>query len=317
MEYDIIQMGDNMIFKIEKVLERDMDLLVINNFINNRLTQLFLEKSNVKDFRIVNVEHSYVDADLGESDITVIVEKNNFRIGLLIEDKIDAPAMDLQPERYIERGKRGIRDKKYNEFKTFIIAPEQYLNTNPYVEKYQYQISYEEILETLSEDIYAKTLINRALEEKEAGYIIIENEMVTKFWEKYYKFIKTNYPIIKIHEIHGPRGSNAAWPELLTDYKQIKIMHKSDRGYMDLTFNKMSSHVDIFNKYIKKVPDDLKIVPTGKSLAIRLDVPIIDFKDEFENYINEMHECMKSVLKLYDILSKINVIMMYDEIDKK
>lgn len=81
----------------------------------------------MEDYKIIDVEHSYVDAELGESDITVIIEKGNDKIGLLIEDKIDAPAMDLQPERYVERGLKGVKDKKYNSFKTFIIAPEQYL----------------------------------------------------------------------------------------------------------------------------------------------------------------------------------------------
>ncbi len=303
-------------FKIEKVLERDIDLLVINNFINGKLNKLFLDKANLIDYKVIDVEHSYFDADLGESDVTIILEKDNNKIGFLIEDKIDAPAMNLQPERYEERGKKGIKDRKYDEFKTFIIAPEQYLNSNPYVEKYQYQISYEEILEVLSDDIYARTLITKALEEKETGYIIIENEMVTKFWERYYEFIRMFYPTIRIHEIHGPRGSKAAWPELLTDYKQVVIMHKSDRGYMDLTFGKMSEYIDVFNNYVKDVASNLNIVKTGKSLSIRLNVPIIDFKKDFDNYIEEMHECMKSALKLYDILSKINVLMMYSDIDK-
>jgi hypothetical protein len=56
------------------------------------------------------------------------------------------------------------------------------------------------------------------------------------------------------------------------------------------------------------------IVKTGKSLSIRLNLPILDFKSDFDNYIEEMHECMKSAVKLYDILSKINVLMMYNEI---
>ena len=304
-------------FKIEKVLERDIDLLIINNVINNNLLQLFLRKLSLKDYKVIDIEHSYFDADLGESDITIIIEKDKHKIGLLIEDKIDAPAMDLQAERYVKRGKKGVLNKKYNEFKTFIIAPEGYLNTNPYVEKYEYQVSYEEIGAELEGDIYAKTLINKAIEEKENGYIIIENEKVTKFWKRYYEFIKLNYPTIKIRENHGPRGSSAAWPELLTDYAKIKIMHKSDRGYMDLTFGKMASYIDIFDKYVKNVASDLKIVPTGKSLAIRLEVPIVNFKDDFDNYIDELHECMNAALKLYEILSKINVLMMYDEINKK
>ena len=303
-------------FKIEKVIERDMDLLIINNFINNKLLKLFLDKIGLENYKTVDIEHSYVDADLGESDITVIIEKDNNKIGLLIEDKIDAPAMDLQPERYIERGKKGVSNNKYNEFRTVIVAPEQYINTNPYVEKYHYQITYEEILDILSDDIYSRTIITKAIEEKETGYIIIENEKVTKFWEKYYEFIQLHYPTIKIHEIHGPRGSSAVWPELLTDYNQIKIMHKSDRGYMDLTFGGMASYVDIFHKYIKDIASDMKIVKTGKSISIRVDVPIIDFKEDFDNYVQQMDECMQKALRLYDILSKINVVMMYNEIDK-
>ena len=302
-------------FKIEKVLERDMDLLIINNFINNKLLKLLLDKLDLKGYKTIDIEHSYVDANLGESDITVIIEKDNYKIGLLIEDKINAPAMDLQPERYIKRGEQGLNNK-YNEFRTIIVAPEQYLNTNENIKKYQYQISYEEILDNLSDDLYAKTLITKALEEKEQRYIIIENKNVTKFWKDYYDFVKLNYPTIKVHEINGPRGTNAKWPEFQTNYKQVKIIHKSDKGYMDLTFDKMENHIDIFNKYINNINQDLNIVKTGKSLSIRLDVPTIDLKSAFDNYIYQMHECMKKALNQYDILSKINVLMMYDEIDK-
>lgn len=48
-------------FKIEKVLERDVDLLVINNFLNNKLLKLFLSKIELEDYKIIDIEHSYVD----------------------------------------------------------------------------------------------------------------------------------------------------------------------------------------------------------------------------------------------------------------
>lgn len=304
-------------FKLEKVLERDIDLLIINQMINGNLLNLFLKKINISEHSINSIEHSNMDNELGESDITIIISDEKKRIGLLIEDKIDAPAMDLQPERYIERGKKGILDKKYDDFKVFIIAPQKYLDTDSSAKKYEVQISYEELLKELSNDLYAKILLEKAIEEKEKGYIIIENEMVTNFWKNYYAFIRNYYPQIKIHEINGPRGSNASWPELHTDHKKVKIIHKADRGYMDLTFSKMADYINVFNKYIKQVDSDFKIVETGKSLAVRLEVPKIDFKGEFDDYIEEMHDCMKSALKLYNLLSKINVIMMYDETNKK
>ena len=300
--------------KFEKVLERDVDLLVINKLVNDsNVLNYFLHRANLHDYELVNIEHSHMDSELGESDITLIVENN--KVGILIENKIDAAAMDMQPERYVKRAQKGVENNLYNDYKIFIIAPKQYLNTNVYARKYPNSISYEELLDVMKNDFYAITLIKKAIEEKEKGYIVIENEMVTNFWRRYYEFIRLYYPGIKIHEIIGPRGSKAAWPEMNTDYKQVVIMHKSDRGYMDLTFGKMSSYVSIFNKYTEKVvTNEFKIVKTGKSLSIRLEVPILDFKGEFDDYVEEMHECMKSAIKLYELLSKINVLMMYDEI---
>ncbi len=92
-------------------------------------------------------------------------------------------------------------------------------------------------------------------------------------------------------------------------------MHKSVRGFMDLTFSNMGEHIDIFNKYVSEdIINKYEIVRTGKSLSIRINVPVLDFKNEFDNYIEEMHECMKSALELYDILKSINVLKMYSEI---
>ena len=51
-----------------------------------------------------------MDQEDGESDITVILSNEINKIALLIEDKIDAHAMPMQPERYIKRGKKGIEN---------------------------------------------------------------------------------------------------------------------------------------------------------------------------------------------------------------
>ena len=300
----------------ESVLERDIDLLIINKFIKGNLLNVFLNRLGINHYDIDSIEHSHMDSELGESDVTVIIKNNDKKIGLLIEDKIDARAMDLQPERYVSRGEKGISQNQYDEFYTFIVAPKKYLDTNPYAKKYQYQISYEELIENISNDLYAETLLKKAIEEKEVGYSVIENEKVTKYWERYYDFIHKYYPMIKMNEIHGPRGAKAVWPELRTDYSQVQIIHKSDRGYMDMTFSKMGDNIELFDKFVKNLEENLNVVKTGKSLAIRLNVPIIDFKNDFDNDIEKMHECMKSVLKLYEVLSKMNVLMMYQELEK-
>ena len=235
----------------EKVLERDVDLMIINQIsFNKSFLNLFLDKISKNNYIVESIEHSLMDQEDGESDITVILSNGIKKIALLIEDKIDAHAMPMQPERYIKRGKKGIENKQYDEFYDFIVAPQEYLESNTEAKQYTYSISYEEMLSVLK-DVYSVKLLNKAIEEKKNGYIIIENKSVTNFWKQYYSFIKNNYPTIKIREIHGPRSSKAVWPELLTDYNQVRIIHKSDKGYLDLIFNRFGEHIDVFYKYLE------------------------------------------------------------------
>lgn len=63
--------------KIEKVLERDIDLLIINKIIDNdKLLNLFLNKINKSGYKIVGIEHSQMDKELGETDISIILTNN-------------------------------------------------------------------------------------------------------------------------------------------------------------------------------------------------------------------------------------------------
>jgi len=97
---------------IETVFERDIDLYIINKFLyDNKFKELFLDKINKCDFNVKECIHSYLDND-GESDITVILEKDEEKIALLIEDKIDAIAMPDQRNRYSLRGDKGIVEGK-------------------------------------------------------------------------------------------------------------------------------------------------------------------------------------------------------------
>ena len=66
---------------------------------------MFTKKAELPDldYTVREIYLSKADKD-GESDITVIVESPDKRIGLLIDDKIDAIDMPEQAERYKIRG---------------------------------------------------------------------------------------------------------------------------------------------------------------------------------------------------------------------
>jgi hypothetical protein len=299
--------------KLEKVFERDVDLLLLNSFINNKkFLACILNKFNLEGYQLDELEHSLMDND-GESDVTVILKKDDRRVALLIEDKIDAIAMPFQRDRYEIRGNKGIESKKYDDFIILIVAPQSYLESNDEAKKYDNKISYEELIEMMRDDFYAVSLLSQAIEEKKKGYVIVEDKAITEFWSHYYKFVKENYPRLFINEASGPRGGRANWPHFITPIKNVYIIHKSDRGYLDMTFNGMGEYYSHFMSFVKdKLDYDMSVHKTNKSMAIRLMVPIIDFKKDFEFYNEDMKMILNAALRLLDVLEKIDVKELYN-----
>ena len=294
-------------FIIEKVCERDIDLYIINKFINDsKFKELFLEKINCKNYQVCKCLHSFSDEN-GESDITIILENDNRKIGLLIEDKINAKAMTEQYKRYILRAEKQKYEGLFDNYYIFIIAQKSYIDSNTEAKKYDNKISYEEILDYISGDVYGESLIKRAIEEKKKGYEVVENKSVTLFWEKYYEMVENRFSDLELKRIEGPRGSDANWPIFSTPIKKIKILHKADRGYVDLTFRRVSLYYSEVYDIVKNVlKENMKLKKTGKSLAIRIDVPEIDFKKDFEQQEENVIKCLEVVRELQEFMKKID-----------
>ena len=159
-------------------------------------------------------------------------------------------------------------------------------------------------------------MLRTAIEKKDKGYTPIESLPITNFWEHYYAFKKKYFNHFLLNEIKGSRGANATWPWFSTKYKDVKIAHKSDKGCLDITFNQKRLDISIFQKTIFEfLEKDMKIVKTGKSIAIRITVPYIDFSETFKVYENsgvmkEIFEKIECAYKFLDKLFTNNLIEM-------
>ena len=122
---------------LENVAERDIDLLIVNKFMTdsdfvNSFCSLVSEPCpiEVNNINVEEIHHSQMDSD-GESDVFVIIRCGEKRIGLFIEDKIDAISMPDQHGRYIKRAEKGV-GTQYDEYRIvldysgliFTIVPE-------------------------------------------------------------------------------------------------------------------------------------------------------------------------------------------------
>ena len=294
-------------FSIGNVYERDIDLYIINKFLNDsKFKELFLKKINCQNYQVCKCLHSFSD-EHGESDITIILENDNRKIGLLIEDKINAKAMPEQYKRYILRAEKQKHEGLFDNYYIFIIAPKSYIDSNNEAQKYDNKISYEEILDYISGDVYGESLIKKAIEEKKKGYDVVENKAVTLFWEKYYEMVENRFSDLKLNRYEGARGSDANWPIFFTPIEKIQIFHKSDRGFVDLTIRSVSQYYFEVYDIVKNVlKENMTLQKTGKSLAIRIRVPKIDFEKDFKEQEENVIKCLEVVRELQKFMRKID-----------
>ena len=302
--------------KFSDVSERDMDLLFLEEFVYSAdFLNIFLSKVDLVGATVCEVEQSKVDVEFGESDMTVIVEKDEKKYGLLIEDKIDAIAMSNQSGRYVERGKIGVNNGDYEEYYVFIVAPKEYLLINEEAKKYPNQVTYEECLDyfcklTDNRSAFKVQQIEQAIHKQKHGYQVIENKAVTSFWREYAKYQKAHHPELIFRDGNDPKGANSTWIAFHTNYKKIKIFHKSERGFVDLEFAGLGQNTAELKKLIIKTvgklwTNNLAVYQTGKSAVLRIRVPEIDFKSDFAFSIEKVEQAMIAAEKLYSILDEI------------
>lgn len=294
---------------LESVAERDIDLLIVNKFMTdndfvNSFCSLITNPNPIHTthLSVEEVYHSQMDND-GESDIVVIINSNGKRIGLFIENKIDADAMPNQHGRYVIRAEKN-KGTRYDDYRIVLIAPDGYDNDE--ARKYENRISYEK-LKAIAKDNYSIALLDEAIRERNKGYKVIEDEKVTTFREKYYQFIKNNYKYLNVKEVKGPAGSRAVWIGFDSLKKGTIIQHKSDRGYVDLEiagYGEKAAELLQANKELL-LREGLTIVRANKSAAVRAYVPVLDFHKEFESYVADMHVICKAIDKLERIVTEL------------
>ena len=300
-----------------------MDLLFLEEFVmSEEFVKLFSDKVKETVSHIISVQQSKVDSEHGESDMTVIAECNGEKVGFLIEDKIDAVAMPRQCKRYFLRGEKGINGGDYDRFHVFIVAPEKYLSENDEAKHYPNQVSYESILEYFRQYDDARSQfkaqqIEQAIYKQKHGYQVIENTAVTDFWEKYIAYQKEHFSHLYLVTGGGKKGSAATWPHYNTRIKGVYLSHKSEKGYVDLTFSGTWDKLNELEAVLRKTlchyeENGITLQKAGKSSALRAIVPSIDFHKPFEDQIDSVEECFETI----DRVIKLSYKLPSDEISK-
>lgn len=301
--------NDAVVLKFNTVTERDMDMLFVQAFLTDPcFKDLFLSQIDKADYTVISAELSKIDAQLGESDITIILEHNEKKTALLIEDKIDAVAMPDQHGRYAKRGNKGIKKGEFDEYDVFIVCPEKYRQSNHEATLYEHHVSYEQCLQYFEEkqdaiSIFRAEQFRQAIYKAKRSSNVELNEAANNFFRAYRKFQQLYYPTL---DLRTREESNGYWAQYRTKSAGSYILHKIPTGTVDLTFSDKAGKIkelDALSEWIRMNTDiETVAVVTGKAAALRINVPSFDMQKPFESYSDsDINACFGALMKLMRI----------------
>ncbi len=306
--------------RIEAVAERDIDLLLMEEIEGERgFFEWIVSKATawpLDGLTLVGVWHS-VSNEHGESDLLVLAQHpDKGRLAVLIENKVDAPPQPEQSVRYNRRGSVGIAGGDWNEFVTCIVAPERYLGAATNAAGYQANVSYEQIKEWMLGHLppgrrteFRRNLLLAAIEQQRRGYSRKLDPIVTRFFEEYWEYSEALFPELRLNRTES-RPADSTWatfrPEGLS--KGRELHHKLPYGHVDLQLAGHGSRIEeLTSLNTQLLREGLRFVKATKSAALRIQVPIMDVRQDFTEQRESALLALKAAYRLWSLMHLVRM----------
>jgi hypothetical protein len=292
----------NLLLPIESIQERDVDLILLEEFYtDDSFCEWFIDELGFPALtNKVGVWRSISDFGLGETDLLFAYISNDTKIGILIENKLDASFQDEQYNRYFKRAEEYVKKERFDKAFVVLVAPDLYCKNQS---DFDFYISYEKIAERFAftgsnRNLFKRELLQIASEKLRRGYQPINSEIVQAFWINYWQFKEEHFPCL---EMKKPSivPYNSDWP-MLTDKRIMKVQfyHKFGQGNIDATFKGISEEQEGIIKQL--LSDNIKLVKHSKSYSLRIFTDKIDRTKKFQDEKNKVEEGLKQMEYLRD-----------------
>ena len=279
-----------------------------------RVLQVGAEKTPYagKKFKVVDAELSRTELDLGESDITIILEIDGKRVALLIEDKVDAIAMPDQHKRYQLRGEKGQKRGEWQEFEIFIFCPKKYHQDDHDAQEYEHFLSYEDCKAYFDgkDDVLSRVRsqqLEQAITKAKKPPAANIDQDANAFFNKYLQFQQEYYPTL---DMRTSKTSSGWWPHYKTRLGDVYMYHKTQEGSVILIFPNATEHMDTLQEIALWLRNhgmpNVLAKKAGKSIALSVEVPKLKVKEPFEMTSKaDLKECLDTVQALTDFANMV------------
>lgn len=287
---------------LASVEERDIDLLLMEEFqISDEFVEWFCSNLNLHKARPAGAWHSVSDTD-GETDLLLRVLVGGRRVGLLIENKINAPEQHRQAERYHIRGVRSREAGRFEDYLTVICAPQRYLDGLPSDSIYHHRMSYEAIAEWFDRSEgrraeWRRQIMLEAIEQARRGYRMIVSATNTAFHMQYWEHLQGKHPRIRMQRPQD-KGNKSNWIIMkgLDFPPGVKLHHKVDQQVVELGFE--GRHVEEILNLQPQWPDEILVVQKGKTASLMIKVPSMDMTKSIFPQIAALEGVLQAAYRL-------------------
>lgn len=313
-------MNENVICSLCTVYEHDMDVMLMQAMLTDpEFLDIFINKTDWAglDLKPVHAEISNSDADLGETDITVILSDGISKFAILIEDKIDAGAQPDQHGRYIKRGNKAVKEKKYSDYKVFIVCPQKYYDNDDEAKKYEHFVSYEECAEHFSKSNDSMSSVRyqevmQAISKAKKPPQVNLNEKLNTFFRKYKAYQREHFPKLEMTTKETSSGYYINY-KTKCSYHHNCLQHTFASGTVELSFSGAGSKAQDLESicawFNKNGHTEINTHITDKYVNLRINVPILDYKHGWENTPKEdIDKCFVAITKFAEMAKLFNDI---------
>jgi hypothetical protein len=265
----------------QSVSESDIDWIICVELNGNPLFRSWLgEKVFREDFKPefshVGAWRSVVDSLLGESDIVwLVTAPSGERWMALIENKIDAPAQELQAERYFRRGDKYCAEQHCTAYRVVLVSPQDYTSADS--SQYGTPVSYESIRDFFGGGLgeraqYLSSLFTDAVANPKPP----PDPAISEFRRQVFQLAQSDFKHLGLQE---PKPTREYWVaqsygNVVVKYKMYATHGVFHSAVVDLEFPGRAAEIEALRvKYAANLPKGATIVLAGRSAAVRIAVP--------------------------------------------
>ena len=293
--------------RIDRVNARDIDLLVCENIVKNpEFARLFLGSRETGPLSLVSLKY-WQDDGYGKPDMTAVFQTEKDRVMLLLANNVAKMTRKSNQEKMQNEGQANVEKGLCDRYRCCILAPRIDLVANREELEGFPVVSYDILKDALAQDPWGEFLLRRGIADRPVPYSAKTNAVVVDFWERYFKYVKSNYPDLTMERLKEKVGFQSTTVHFTTSAPGVSIYHKAQEGTIDVMMKLRQYSYEYFAESIKPyLFEGMKTRPSKKDALIYMEVPMIDFGGDFDAQAENLNQVLEAVVQLQEFMEEMD-----------